>query len=527
MRHSLKWVKLARVGIASIFIAVLTVAFVDFRQILPNGIARLFAAVQFVPSVVTLVAGASLSLACVGILALTLLFGRVYCSTICPLGVLQDVIARVAAVFRRKKTFLRYAPSHTLIRQIFFWGVITTIPTGSAGLAVAWLDPYSHFGRIMSLLVRPLILLGNNALVPVAEKMGWTSFYHVNVIWGGMPLLTLVTGFFLILIVMAGLRERLYCNTICPVGTLLGFLSARSFFKFKIDLDACGKCANCLKSCKAQCIDLKAGTIDASRCVACFNCLDSCENEAMLFSPDWKFSPPKTKAKDTFDPNRRALLLGTAGTILAAGAWSIPSALRAAPGTHAGRRLGGKFPHVVTPPTARDVDSFLARCTACQLCVSECITSVLQPSIFEYSAFDFLKPRMDFSRSFCNYDCHRCLEVCPTGALIDLPILQKQVTQVGVSRFKKKHCIVEIKGTACGACSEHCPTKAVNTVPYRNGLLLPQVREELCIGCGACEYACPAKPKAIVVEGLEQHGIARREHEAKAVNPSIQDGFPF
>lgn len=526
MGHSLRWVKWARVGVALISLYVLTGAFLNLRGIIPGRFIHPFAVVQFIPSAVALFAGAFVSF--VGVVILTLLFGRVYCSTICPLGILQDVIARLGKfLLRRKNSFLRYTPPHTILRQLFFWIAVATIPFGSAGLAIAWLDPYSNFGRIISMLIRPVLFLGNNALVPFANKWGWSVPYHIDIARGSVLLLSLVAGFFLVILVMAALGERLYCNTVCPVGTLLGFISSHACFKFKIAADACGKCARCLKSCKAQCIDLKAGTIDSSRCVACFNCIDSCERDAMLFTPDWKFLSGKTDSKTSFDPSRRSFLLGTSGTLLAAGAFALPLILRADSPNSTPSGKAKKFPRVITPPTSRDVEDFLARCTACQLCISECTTSVLQPSVFEYSSADLLKPHMDFSRAFCNYDCHHCLMVCPTGALVPLPLAQKQVTRIGVSHFNKKNCIVETNNTDCAACSEHCPTKAVHTIPYRNGLFLPEVTEALCIGCGACEYACPARPKAITVEGLEHHSVAERAHEAKAANPSPQSGFPF
>jgi MinD superfamily P-loop ATPase len=109
--------------------------------------------------------------------------------------------------------------------------------------------------------------------------------------------------------------------------------------------------------------------------------------------------------------------------------------------------------------------------------------------------------------------------------LLDLP--SKQVTRIGKASFYKHDCIVHAKGTDCAACSEHCPTKAVDTIPLRNGLFLPKVNDDLCIGCGACEYACPAEHKAIVVTPLAVHEVAKKKIEAKAVNPAAKGDFPF
>lgn len=532
---TIRWLKWVRVAVAVLFFTGLTLAFLNIRHLLPHHLTGWLAKVQFVPSATALITGVSLSLAAVVILAVTLMAGRIYCSAICPLGILQDLISRLAAPLRSKQTFLRFAPAKPWVRHFFFWATLLTIPVGGAGLGVALLDPYSNFGRIISLLARPVVALANNALLPLAEKWHWNGLYRVEITHAAPALLIGVGIFFLLLVVMAALRGRLYCNTVCPVGTLLGFLSARAFLKLKISADACGKCAECLKSCKAQCIDLKAGTVDASRCVACYNCLTACDRSAMQLKPDWTLprKPTTTASAPPFDAERRKFLLTAAGGALVAGATALPAIARADNDdkkdkkkgeSHGGER---KYRNVITPPLAGDTETFLAHCTACQLCVSSCPTGVLQPAFLQYGPMHLLKPRMDYSQSFCNYTCHRCSEVCPTGALPFLPLPQKQVTRIGMAHFKAENCIVNVYHTDCGACSEHCPTKAVHMVPYQGGLTIPEVDKSLCIGCGACEFACPADTKAILVHGAPKSKIARRPGDGQATAPTPKNGFPF
>jgi ferredoxin len=139
-----------------------------------------------------------------------------------------------------------------------------------------------------------------------------------------------------------------------------------------------------------------------------------------------------------------------------------------------------------------------------------------------------MKPRLEYSAAFCNFECRRCGEVCPDGAISLLALADKQLTQIGEAHFDQKKCIVVVKGTDCAACSEHCPTKAVHTIPYGDNLRLPEVTRDLCIGCGACEYACPVLPeKAIVVAGHRRHGRARKPVETKAAAPTPAGDFPF
>jgi ferredoxin len=153
---------------------------------------------------------------------------------------------------------------------------------------------------------------------------------------------------------------------------------------------------------------------------------------------------------------------------------------------------------------------------------------VLQPALFEYGLEGLLKPRLNYHSAYCLFECTRCGEICPDGAIDLLDLATKQVTQIGVADFYRSRCVVEVNGTDCAACSEHCPTKAVTTKPYRENLRLPSLDQSLCIGCGACEYACPVKPtKAILVTGRSRHSHAQKLVEKKATAPAQTGDFPF
>jgi ferredoxin len=139
-----------------------------------------------------------------------------------------------------------------------------------------------------------------------------------------------------------------------------------------------------------------------------------------------------------------------------------------------------------------------------------------------------MQPFMDYSASFCNFDCVACTEICPTGALKPLTLEEKQLTQLGKAIFIKHNCVVHIDGTDCGACSEHCPTKAVYMVPFREDLKIPEVNNDICVGCGACEYACPTDPKSIYVNGNAIHQQAQKPEEVQIESPAgLEDDFPF
>jgi formate hydrogenlyase subunit 6/NADH:ubiquinone oxidoreductase subunit I len=112
-------------------------------------------------------------------------------------------------------------------------------------------------------------------------------------------------------------------------------------------------------------------------------------------------------------------------------------------------------------------------------------------------------------------------------------VTEKKITQIGVATFIRENCVVYTDNTACGACSEHCPTKAVKMVPYENPLnrvlVIPEVTADYCIGCGGCEHACPTKPyKAIFVDGNPVHKTAKKPLVNKVELQVESDAdFPF
>jgi len=532
------WLRSVRWGFAAVVLAGLTAAFVDFRGLVPAPLAHWLAAVQFVPAAVALATGLAAGLIVLGLLAVTALGGRVYCSVLCPLGILQDVIARLAALVRRGPRRLPYRPAVNWLRHLVFWGTIAGVLAGAAGFTLSLVDPYSNFGRIASGLVRPVITLTNNAVVGPANAAGLDAWYRVDVHWANGGALHQPALFLLLVVILVVWRGRFYCNTLCPVGTLLGWIARHAAWRLAVDESACTKCGDCLRVCKAQCIDLRGSAIDFSRCVACYNCVSACDQHGIIYRAAW--SRRKSEAGDrkpeTPDPQRRAFLASTAvalvastgATALLRGQSSSSGSARGAAAPVAGPLPGHEASRGICPPGAAAVDRFLDRCTACQLCISACPTHVLQPAFLEYGFAGIMKPRLDYAAAFCNFDCRRCAEVCPDSALTLLPLAEKQVTRLGIARLDLEKCVVKAHGKDCAACSEHCPTKAVDTVPYGDNLRLPQMHDELCIGCGACQFACPVRPeRAITVHGHRRHDRAEKRIEKKAEAPQGSGDFPF
>ena len=426
----------------------------------------------------------------------TLIFGRLYCSIICPLGVFQDVIAR----FTRKKNKYSYSKALSWLRYTML-GVMVVALVAGVGSVFQLLAPYSAYGRIATTMFQPVWKAGNNVLASIAEHSDSFLFYHVEQIasFGVVLIIAVVT--FIVLVILALRNGRTYCNTICPVGTLLSFFARFSFLKIHFNVDKCKNCSMCSKNCKAACIDYKTHTVDYSRCVTCGNCIDKCKFGALSYS----FSTTAKKDK-AVDASKRSFLLASALVSTAAMAQKKEKLMDGGI-AELEEKVAPVRQTPLTPPGSLSYDNMAKRCTGCQLCVSECPNHVLRPS---NDLMHLMLPTMSYERGYCRPECTRCSEVCPAGAIKSLDDVEKSSIQIGHAVWIKKNCVVLTDEVECGNCARHCPSGAIEMVPLdennEESPMVPTINEAACIGCGACEYVCPARPfSAIFVEGHEVH----------------------
>lgn len=519
-----KFWKPFRVIISLVVLISITFVFIDFRQLLPSKWYDAILYFQFVPSVLKFLNWAGiLSLGFLVVLILTLLYGRIYCSVLCPLGILQDVSSYISKKFQKKHKY-KYAKPYTIVRYVFLGLAILPLLFGSI-YVLYLLDPYSNFGRIFSGLGKPAFMLANNFLVDILLKFKVYSISPYDIARFDMALVAFPIIVLGIVVWMSITKGRLYCNTVCPVGTFLGLLSKFSIFRVQFVKSTCNKCGKCSFSCKSQCINIKEQTIDNSRCVGCFNCLSACDKNSIGYK--YAYAPVKKNEAIATDESKRTFLAGS--VVLAGALIGLSSKSKANPNEapEGDQPIPIKKQNYCTPPGAIGISNFKDACTACHLCVSACPNKVLQPSLFEHGWSGMLQPFMDFNTGFCNPECIKCTEVCPTGAINPLTIESKKEVQIGIAHFIKRNCIVYTDETSCGSCSEHCPTQAVKMVDYKDDLTIPEVTPETCIGCGACEHVCPAKPhKAIYIEGNLEHKVAQIAVEEKMETKKLEE-FPF
>ena len=489
--------KKIRTALAAVFFVLITLLFLDFRGTLHHWLGWM-AKIQFLPAVLALNVGVI-----VGLVLLTLVFGRVYCSIICPLGVFQDAVSHLGTLGKRQP--YHHKKEHPWLRY-GVWVLFVVCLVAGIQVVVAFLAPYSAYGRMVQELLQPIYLWGNNLLALIAERVGSYAFYEKEVWMRSLPTFIIALVTLGIIIALAFRGGRTYCNDICPVGTTLSFFSRFAMFRPVIDTEKCKHCKACEHHCKASCIAIgkESAQIDYSRCVDCFDCIGACKFDALKY----RFAWGKKKETVQADNGRRAFMTGTAVALGAAALKGVEARAQ-----EIAKKTDGGFAHVlpkqaperevpITPPGSRSVKDFYRHCTGCQLCVAECPNNVLRPST---DLEHLMQPQMSYEKGFCRPECTRCSELCPAGAIEKITREEKTQYHIGTAQVNPELCLTATGKSACGKCSQACPSGAIKLVAYGENRI-PAIAEEVCTGCGACEYLCPVRPiSAITVNGKYQH----------------------
>ena len=484
-----KILRIARIVCATLIFIIVTCGFLKMSG--GNPVSQALLKIQFTPAFISMMTGAFAAFAF--LIIITLLFGRVYCSFICPLGIFQDIVIRISNIARKKGNkgklpLKKYSKPHNVLRYSILAITVLCLAVGFT-YPFALLDPYSNYGRIAVQVFSSVETGITNMLSGIFPSMFYTQSYVTVGLWS----LVYSIFFLLVIILFSAAKGRLYCNTICPVGSFLGLLSGASLFKPAIDKDMCVKCGLCAGKCKSNCINLETKEIDTTRCVACYDCMVSCKRGGVKLVPTW-FNKKSNNSSDNLPDNgRRNALIAMGGLAAAVASKKI------VPTKSSDENEGAP----ILPPGAGNVESFKNACTACHACVAACPNKILRPATFEYGIDGIMLPTIKYDKKYCSYGCNKCTEVCPNDAIAPLTLEQKRKTQIGLAVYDPGRCVIVNDGVHCGACAGNCPVGAIQMIqnPAVPSQHLPKVDPLKCIGCGACEYACPGMPKAIVIKG--------------------------
>lgn len=462
----MKKLKFLRILLAFFFLIFFLAAISGVRPLEP------LAQVQFGPALLRCLTGFSWGVfSVVGtILVLTLLFGRLYCSIFCPLGILQDLLG----LFPRK---FHYSLRMKIVRYPILTAVLALAAAGVL-FPLTWLLPSSNF-----------VMMKNSLFTPEAG-----TFLAA---WG-------LLGFLLILVRWRG---RIYCNTLCPVGAILALAARFSLFKIRMK-DSCVGCGKCEQTCKAACIDAKNHRIRTADCVGCMNCLAACPFQALTYAPPLLVKVASPQNASAVRTVRRGLLVGA----FSAAAWFFGKKLgvRLTPAADA---MKADSERRVLPPGAGSFDEFRTKCVGCGLCVGVCQGHALTHSLGELGLAGTLQPFLDFNRGKCEPDCTACMAICPTEAIPDLGLAVKKRIRLGIGGYDPTRCRAFTGEDPCGECEKACPVKAISLVDFQ-GKKIPKFNDDLCVGCGACQFACPVTPKVMQVIPAVKQEILEEKKDA-------------
>jgi ferredoxin len=462
-----------------------------------NGILSLAMKGQFSPTLYgTGIAGITILVT----LIFSLLFGRVYCSVLCPLGTLQELLWR-AGNFLRGKSEKKEKTGKKIVRTGY---------TAAPGIRYA-VPLLTGLGVVLSF--SPLMM----ALDPISNFGRGMGAFHTIIDGDTAPFVFFLAFPFVLILALAFFRGRAFCGW-CPVGLTLGLLSSAAPLGMKIS-SRCISCGICEKKCPAGCMNSRLKRIDSERCVLCFSCASACPGGRVNYG---------ARGKALLSGESRRVFLKGAGRVsfFCGAAYLLGPSLKLFSAVPGAGTSGAQFP--ILPPGALNEWQYRARCIGCQACASACPVGII-------TTRDSLRPMLDYTRAGCQYNCVECGRVCPSGAISRLDVEEKHRTRIALSSLYFERCVVNTKRESCGACAEVCPTGAITMIAYSESgvpwLTRPVFNEQYCIGCGACFVACPAEPRALCIEAVPEQtltvGVRPAEESSEGFVIENTDDFPF
>jgi polyferredoxin/ferredoxin len=471
-----KWIRTRQAvqyGALLVFLALITSTFMGEQQVLPINI---FSRLNPLQALTAMVGGREL----IGLfipalitVAVTLVFGRVWCGWFCPLGA-------VVELFGPKGRKIKWQGLRRL-KYVVLFTVLLMAAFGS--LAFLYFEPITILVRGLTAPLRPVV-----DYLRTENKEGF-ALPGLQWWWGALP--------FAAVLVLNLVERRFWCRYLCPLGALVGFLSKFSWTKRFVNQNSCIGCGDCAKECTMGAISPgRDFTSDPAECIMCMDCPSPCPKTAISFQRGDLLS-----WKNEYDPSRREALATLGLGALAVGMLTLD----------VGKVKAAKA-SVLRPPGAQ-TDDFLAKCIRCDQCIAGCPNHVLQPSLFEGGWDALWTPVLDPYKGYCDYDCNLCGQICPSGAIPSLSLEDKRKSVIGYAIINYEACV------RCMDCLEQCPNECFYEVEVE-GLrgVYPEADFSKCNGCGLCVYICPKREDYAIdvyaVNALPEQKYVTRKYTA-------------
>ena len=455
------------------------------------------------------------------LLLISLLFGRIFCGYVCPMGTTLDLSHRITKWIsdsrsKNSENVRRVSPYWRYVKYL----VLTVMLTAAVlGVNMAfWGAPISLITRFYALLMHPIALLFSDFSIslmqPLFEAFNLSSLSYMAVSLRRFDSLYFLLAFFSLLFLLEALKPRFWCRYLCPAGALLAIFSCKPIWRRKVT--NCTACGQCTRHCPTQAINADNMETCYRECISCHTCKDICPVHGITFSPfvrsglsnkkinsihkdEGNTLSPKEQHIFCPVPSRRAFMGAVgAGILLTSVQYS---------GTHSLLRLSARgdiwAENCIRPPGAIPEPDFLDRCIRCGQCMKACPTNGLQPTWLAAGPEGIFSPILIPRRGPCEPDCNVCGHVCPTQAIRPLPLDEKRWAKIGTAVVIQYRCIALAEGRRCMVCQESCPYGAVNIVQKEGfSVPVPVVNQSRCYGCGYCEQHCPVRVSAIMVQPL-------------------------
>jgi MauM/NapG family ferredoxin protein len=439
-------------------------------------------AVAFVPGILLVLAG--------------LVLGRFFCGHICPMGTTLDVFQVSLPPKRKTNSRNNSFEASSRFRIWKYLGLIFIFTAAIAGVSLVHLgSPLSLITRFYSVVVWPILLLAADTtlywLAPLFSRAGFHEALYIHVAPKVFATNVFVALAFLGIAGLAYIQPRFWCRNLCPAGGLMALFARRPLIRRTVD-ESCTGCGLCIARCPTGAISEDPLKTVHNECVVCLRCTEVCPESAIAFTGARHIT---NDVRVDMSPSRRHLIVAGATGLLTAGLLRTGIAQ---PRT-LGKESAVKDALLIRPPGALPEPDFLTTCVRCGECMKACPTNTLQPIWLTAGLEGIFSPVMTPRLGPCAVNCNVCGQVCPTGAIRKLPLIEKQHAKVGTAWIVRRNCLVWEQDKKCLVCDEVCPYNALSfrPVPGRRNAA-PFVVENRCLGCGWCETKCPVKGAAAI-----------------------------
>ena len=481
------------------------------------------------------------------ILIPTIFLGRFFCGWICPMGTLNHWISEIPSERLRRKgkgiiESNRYKKYQRIKYYIFFLFMAAAL-VGS--LQIGLLDPLAFLARSIGTVVLPTVHTAAAGILDWVKSIGIGSLSRLaQFIYDLVAPLFLTfrqayfhtilsIGFlFIAVLILNRIFTRFWCRGICPLGAMLGIFSRFAIFGLEKDQATCDGCNKCLLHCQGADNPDPGAVWRQPECVLCLNCQASCPHDSLKFGffPNQEATGENPAGTSKVDVSRRKVLASVAGGLLLVPLFRSGDSFEANPDSR-----------LIRPPGSMAENDFITRCIRCGQCMRVCPNNALHPTFLESGLEGMWSPILIPRIGYCEPTCTLCGQVCPTGAIMEMTLIQKvgddqiRPNRIGTAFINQGRCLPWAMASPCIVCEEWCPTspKAIylseETVYDSRGKAIkvkrPNVDPDLCTGCGACEYACPVIDQAaIYVTSIGESRSARNQIllQRKGIKPNIK-----